>query len=96
MRADTRYEIEYSKHYASIIVRDVLTGQKVAQTQTVAGATLLRRTVARQAPPTLFIPELDGETVSADAFYEADWAGYQLTESAAEQMIPLTGSGNVF
>jgi hypothetical protein len=53
----------------------------------------------------LFIPELDGSTVSADEHYEAEWANYQLVESQADQddeyhpfgtLIPVGGSGNIF
>lgn len=62
MRTATRYEIEYSAYYGSNVVRDRLTGLVVGRTQTEAGCQLIRR----RKEATLFIPELDGETVTPD------------------------------
>lgn len=83
MLTKTRYEIEYSDFYASFVVRDVLTGAKLGMTTTRRGAFFLRRNIAHRLGRTLFIPELDGPTVSAEDQYAAN-ERYELEQESQQ------------
>jgi hypothetical protein len=68
MRNSTRYEIARSTQTGGLVVWDILTGKRLGSSSTEASARALRVNIARRTPPTLFIPELDGETFTAQEF----------------------------